>query len=206
MMVEKARREHEMSEQNYSIERDLKELETMVASLVPYVYEDELYGRVGMNMPSLTLGAVLLRLRRLRALTSRLTREQLATLHQLETQVHSVSQEWDNHYQKKLAREADARLRDIMTYTREWNDSPRSFANSYMPEALRRTMIQEILSALHNDAGLAARVKQVDSALRRYLQDSDFIWAEILKPVYPADTFWWLYKRPRQPAGNEGGR
>ena len=35
--------------------------------LVPYVYEDELYGRVGMNMPSLTLGVVLLRLHRLRA-------------------------------------------------------------------------------------------------------------------------------------------
>ena len=50
-----------MAEQKFSIERDVKEAQAMAAALVPYVYEDELYGRIGMNMPSLTIGALLMR-------------------------------------------------------------------------------------------------------------------------------------------------
>ncbi|MBZ0288907.1 MAG: hypothetical protein K8I30_14920, partial [Anaerolineae bacterium] len=153
-----------MSEQNYSIERDLKEAQAMASALVPYVYEDELYGRVGMNMPSLTVGAILLRLRRLRALQGQLSPAQLDILQNIEAQVHSVSQEWSGHYQKKLVREAEARLRDIMTYAREAKESPRTAANAYMPEALRRTMIEEIVDAMSisEREGLLSKVHQVD--------------------------------------------
>lgn len=192
-----------MSEQNYTIERDLRELEAMAGALVPYVYEDELYGRVGLNMPSLTLGAVLLRLRRLRALAGDMSQSQLAALRQAESQVQAAKREWNSHFQKKLAREADARLRDIVTYTREASESPRIAANAYLPEALRRTMIQEIVAALPDDSDLAGRVRQADSKLRAYLEDADFIWSSDLQPVYPAQTYWWLYKRPRQPGSRE---
>lgn len=197
-----------MSEQNYSIERDLKEAQAMAAALVPYVYEDELYGRVGMNMPSLTVGAILLRLRRLRAIQSRLTPTQLDILQNIESQVHSVSQEWSGHYQKKLVREAEARLRDVMTYVRESKESPRTAANAYLPEALRRTMIEEIMDGLSvsEREGLQSKARQVDGELRRYLDDSDFVWSSELQPAYPADTFWWLYKRPHQAGGKEDAR
>lgn len=195
-----------MAEQNYSIERDLKELQAMADALVPYVYEGELYGRVGMNMPSLTLGAVLMRLHRLRALEDKLTPAQRALLDQAEAQVDSVRREWNSHYQKKLVREAEARMRDIMAYMREAQDSPQSAANAYLPEALRRTMIQEILNALPDETALAARARLVDSELRRYVADSDFIWAGDLQPVYPAEPYWWLYKRPRQPGKKGDGR
>jgi hypothetical protein len=194
-----------MSEQNYSIERDLKEAEAMAAALTPYVYEDELYGRIGMNMPSLTLGGLLLRLRRLRALQSQLTSAQSASLQQAEAQLHSVSREWSSHYEKKLVQETEARLRDIMTYLRESSESPRAAAGAYMPEALRRTIIQEIVDAMpDSERGVVqARVQQVDSGLRRYLAASDFIWSALLKPVYPADRFWWLYNRPGQAKGKK---
>lgn len=197
-----------MSEQNYSIERDLKEAQAMASALVPYVYEDELYGRVGMNLPSLTIGAILLRLHRLRALQSKLSPEQMDILQNIESQVHSVSQEWGGHFQKKLVREADTRLRDLMTYTREAKESPRTAANAYMPEALRRTMIADILEAMTASErdGLQSKTRQLDGELRRYLEDSDFVWSKELEPVYPAETYWWLYKRPRQPSGKEDAR
>ncbi len=187
-----------MIEQNYSIEHDLKELQAMAAALVPYIYEDELYGRVGMNMPSLTVGAVLLRLHRLRALENQLTPQQRTVLDQAEAQVAEIKKEWGSHFEKKLLREAEARLRDIMTYTREAKEAPRSAANAYMPEALRRSMVQEILNALPNDSELVSRARQADSALKSYLEDTHFIWAAALQPVYPADQFWWLYKQPRK--------
>ncbi|MEO8611013.1 MAG: hypothetical protein ABI690_24160 [Chloroflexota bacterium] len=197
-----------MSEQNFSVERDLKELQTMAAALVPYVYEDELYGRVGMNMPSLTVGAVLLRLHRLRALASRLTPEQLSILEQAEAEMQTVRREWTSHFEKKLTREAEARMRDILTYLREAKESPRTGDNGYLLEAVRRTIVQELLDAMPDDARKSEIVKaaEVDSGLRRSVFDSDFIWTKDLEPVYPAETYWWLYKRPHQPSGKADAR
>ena len=53
-----------MAELNYSIDLDLKELRSMVDSLVPYIYEDQLYGNINIDSAKLTPGAILLRLRR----------------------------------------------------------------------------------------------------------------------------------------------
>lgn len=187
-----------MTEQNYSIERDLKELQAMAAALVPYIYEDELYGRVGMNMPSLTVGAVLMRLHRLKALANQMSPAQRTILDQAAAQVDGVKAEWGGHFEKKLLREAEARLRDLLTYTREAKEAPRTAANAYLPEALRRTMVQDILDVLPNDNDVGSRARQTDSALKSYLEDADFIWSAALQPVYPADKYWWLYKRPRK--------
>jgi uncharacterized membrane-anchored protein YhcB (DUF1043 family) len=192
-----------MSEQNYSVDRDLKEAQAMAAALVPYVYEEELYGRVGLNMPSLTIGALLMRLRRLQVLRDKLNSTQAATLEQVERQIEGVRQEWTTHYHKKVLREIDARLRDIQTYMRECKEDPKLCANAYMPEALRRTIVQELLAAVppgdEQSTGLAAKTKQVDSELRRYVKQSNFIWSPELQPVYTPDTYWWLYSRPPQP-------
>jgi hypothetical protein len=199
MTINAAKGRVDMTEQNYSIDRDLKELQAMAAALVPYIYEDELYGRVGMNMPSLTVGAVLLRLHRLRALASQLSAAQHTTLDQASAQVDAVKKEWSSHFEKKLLREAEVRLRDLMTYTREAKEAPRTAVNAYLPEALRRTMIQDILDVLPNASDLTSRARQADSALKNYLEESDFIWSAALQPVYSADKYWWLYKRPRKP-------
>jgi DNA-directed RNA polymerase beta' subunit len=195
-----------MTEQNYSIERDLKELQAMAAALIPYIYEDELYGRVGMNLPSLTVGAVLMRLNRLKALANQLSPDQRTILDQAEAQVEDVKKEWGSHFEKKLVREAEARLRDIMTFTREAKESLRTIANAYLPEALRRTMVQEILDVLPNNSELVSKTRQTDSVLKNYLEDADFIWAAALKPIYPADKYWWLYKQPRKPDSKADAR
>jgi hypothetical protein len=191
-----------MSEQSYSVDKDLEEAQAMTAALVPYVYEDELYGRVGVSVPSLTPGALLMRLRRLQALRGHLNDTQAATLDQLERQVEAVRQEWSTHYQKKLTREVESRLRDIQAFIRECREDPRSCAGGYSLEALRRTIIQEALSVIPDSeiqsAGLSAKVKAVDGELRRYTEPSDFIWSETLKPIYPSDIYWWLYSRARK--------
>ena len=61
-----------MGETNYDRSKDLNEARKMADSLEPYVLGDQVYGSVGGgfftggNMPSLTIGALLMRVRRLR--------------------------------------------------------------------------------------------------------------------------------------------
>ena len=76
-----------MSEQIFSADTDLKEAQAMTNALEGYLLGDELYGRVGSGglfgggkMPALTIGALLLRLRRLRVLADRLTPQQRSML------------------------------------------------------------------------------------------------------------------------------
>jgi hypothetical protein len=189
-----------MGEQNYSIDSDLKEAQIMTSALTPYVYEEELYGKVGASMPRLTLGALLLRLRRLETLRGKMNSAQVGLLDQIEAQHESVRREWTTHYNQKLVQEASARLRDMQTYLKECREDPKACAGAYMPEALRRTMIQEVIQAAPEaelqGSDVAMRVKEVDGGLRRYVQKSDFIWSDILRAAYPVETYWWLYSRP----------
>ncbi len=189
-----------MGEQNYSIDSDLKEVQIMAAALVPYVYENELYGKVGASLPRLTIGAVLLRLRRLQALRGQMNAQQTAILDQAQAQNDSARSEWGTHYIQKLEQEVTSRARDIQSYLKECREDPKACANAYMPEALRRTIIEEAAQAIPagdlQSSGIGMKVKEADSGLRRTARDADFIWSETLRPIYPKETYWWLYSRP----------
>lgn len=189
-----------MAELNYSFDLDLTEVKAMVDNLIPYVYEDELYGRVDLKGARLTPGAILLRLRRLQALREQLNASQSEQLALIMSTFETTRAEWTVAFTRKLVREVEARLRDIQTYLGECNDDPKTCANAYMPEALRRTMIAEIFDVLPSTdehyARLMTSTKQVDGGLRRYVRESGFIWSAILEPVYPRQTYWWLYGRP----------
>lgn len=198
-----------MAEQNYSIERDLKEARAMAEALIPYVYRDELYQTLGGSLPSLTLGALLMRLRRLRLQQNRMTKAQLELFRQVEDKHEAARAEWQTHYTTKMLREAESRLNNLNTYFKECDDDPRLCANAYMPEALRRTIVQEILDEAPADAvreaGLILKSQKTDARMRRYVRPCGFIWDQALEPVYPETVFWWLYNRPPQPDEDDNG-
>jgi len=194
-----------MSTTKYSLTRDLEEAKALADNLLPYVYGEELYGSVdGMfgsaSMPSLTIGALLLRLRRLHALEASLTDTQKALLASIDAQNESVHKEWTLHYNNKLLTEANSRLKVIERYFNDCTEDPRSCANNYLPEALRRTIVEDILAALErynaSTPELERAAKSVDSGLRRFVQPAEFIWAKELQPAYPQDAYWWLYAQP----------
>lgn len=197
-----------MSETIYSIDKDLKEAQAMVQALVPYIYEKELYGRVGTggmfsggSMPALTVGALQMRLRRLRARRDTLNAKQQAQLDAIESAHDKVRKEWAAAYEGKLVREALSRMEAMNAYFEECNSDPRLCASAYLPEALKRTIVEEIRIAMRDynihSADVENKVRQTDSKLRRYVQPTTFIWAAALQDLYPADTFWWLYNRPQ---------
>jgi len=167
-----------MHELTYSIDRDLEEAKSIADHLVPYVYEDQLYGTVaGMfgsqSMPSLTIGMLLLRLHRLHAFESQLSADQKAQLAVIDAQNEAVHKEWTVHYNDKLIQEANSRLAMIERYFSDCEEDPRTCASNYIPEATRRTIVKDIANALQRydavNTELNSVTVRVDSMLRRGL-------------------------------------
>ncbi len=194
-----------MSEANYSIDTDLREAKALADHLVPYVYGDQVYGSIGGmfgsgQMPSLTIGALLMRLRRLHALEGQLSADQQAQLAAIDAENEAVRREWSVHYNEKLLQEANSRLKMMDRYFSDCTEDPRSCVNNYGPEALRRTIVEAIKLALHNSGSASAdldrTIGKVDNQLRRFTKPSDFVWANALEAAYPQSEYWWLYARP----------
>ena len=190
----------------YSLERDLDELERMVERLGDYLLGDAMYLPVGggffrgASTPQMTIGALLLRRRRLTRLRAKLKRKDGSRLDAAITQHEKLRREWTLHYEKKLQREVPMRLKLMAGFFRECSENPRDCAGAYPVEALRRTIVQEILIAMEefgcDKRESAAAVGQADQALRRLLQAGEFIWSPMLEMVYPKAKFWWLYGCP----------
>lgn len=201
-----------MSEAVYSIDRDLSEAKALADHLIPYVYENELYGSIGgmfgsSSLPRLTIGGLLLRLRRLYALQGRMNDAQKAQLMAVDAQHENVRKEWTIHYNEKLAQEAHSRLKMIEQFFEDCTDDPRTCLSNYPPEAMRRTIAQEIVNTMKDsgsDTGdLERAMNKTDSKLRRFAQPSSFIWASALQDVYPKDEYWWLYAQPPRAAAGD---
>ncbi len=189
----------------YEFARDLSQLERMTEYLTDYLLGDALYmpvgaGRSVSTMPQLTLGALLLRRRRLTELRSSLKRAQAARLDAALAQHEQAQAEWTLHYEKKLKLEVPSRLKVMLAFFADCRESPRDCAPAYPVEALRRTLVQEILLAMdefgYDSSELAASAQQADVELRRLLRAGDFIWSQRLEKVYPRERFWWLYGSP----------
>ncbi|HYO89657.1 MAG TPA: hypothetical protein VER79_13485 [Candidatus Limnocylindrales bacterium] len=198
-----------MGETNYDLEQDLNEAKKMVEGLETYVLGDQVYGSVGGGfftggaLPSLTIGALLLRVRRLRARDGELSLQRRSELDGIEAEIERVHREWTLHFNQKIEREAASRLKAMGQYFEEMREDPRTGANAYLPEALRRTIIAELAQAIETygiDPGdLPQRISSTDASLRRYTEPALFIWSSSLEPIYPKQPYWWLYVRPRKP-------
>ncbi|MDX2074801.1 MAG: hypothetical protein SFZ02_00090 [bacterium] len=190
--------------EQYNLEQDLKELEAMVSHLAPYLKSSELYGNAGggffSKMPALTIGAVVMRLRRLEELRISLTTAQRDRFDKAKQSHEAVYREWKTHYEKKLLREAHSRLDAMRTFFEECENDPRLCAQVYSPEVLRRTIVQEIILHMNDisltDETLPTKITGVDGRLRRYVRPNDFFWDKTLETAYPQADFWWLYQRP----------
>lgn len=202
-----------MSDHLYDINRDLKEVSAMVKALEGYLKQDTLYGSVSggflsfSNMPSLTLGAILMRLRRLEAMDEahKLDDKQRDNLRQTASQHRDIYTQNRRLYEEKLIREATSRLKAIHPFFEECFKDPKSCPRNYRPEAMRRTIVQEVLFRLEElgiqlDDELKTLLSTTDNKLRRYATDKHgFILDPVLEAHYPASPFWWLYQEPHTP-------
>jgi hypothetical protein len=190
--------------QNYSFSRDLKEAQAMAESLGEYVRGKQLYavtagGRFA-GMPSLTAGALLLRLRRLHLLRVELDDKEVKTLDKTIDLYEKVRTDWAYHYEQKILQEAHSRLDAMKTFFYECADNIRQCLGIYKPELMRRTIVQEILFEMVDmnieDDDLIKKKEAIDEKVRKYVEPTGFQWDEVLKRAYPIEDFWWLYHSP----------
>jgi len=188
----------------YQLNQDLKEYVAMVDGLEVYVRGTQLYGQTGggffSRMPSLTVGAVLMRRRRLDEFYHDFNDKQRQQLDKARQQHDETAYEWKMHYGEKATKEANSRLDAMRTFFREVTDNPKQAPSIYSPESLRRTIVQELVTYMTDnwlmDDDMEKKIRGTDNQLRGLVTPVDFIWSDTLKPIYPSDVYWWLYQSP----------
>ena len=186
----------------YDPETDLRVLEAMAANLTPYLYENELYGMLAQNLPRLTVGGLLFRLYRLRALEEKLDSGQLERLRDSHINFEQLRSEWMVHYEGKITQEIGARLNSLSNFLSDYAADPSAARGAYPNEATQRTIVYHLqieATALDIwDEDLEKRLAPLDRRLQAALKNSPkkFLWDDELAEVYPEDPFWWLYGVP----------
>lgn len=190
---------------NYKLDHDLNEARQMARGLEDYIRGNDLYGTPATGMfggdaPALTVGALAMRLRRLNAQRDQLSEAQQQELDAAQEIHQHVQREWAVHYEQKVVKEANSRLDAMRSFFDECSDQPRNCAGIYKPEALRRTIVQELVHVMADQKIVSAEFdkkrREVDMKLRGFVRPAAFLWADTLQAVYPADEYWWLYHAP----------
>jgi len=188
---------------SFDLDRDVRTVEAMAARLKPYVYENELYGLMPGDLPRLTVGGLLMRLRRLSALTDQLSPKQQNIVQSAQQQLDAIRKEWGVAYEGKLQRELTARLNSLGQFLSECHESPRRCFDGYPSAIEKRVIAQAIADEMEarNTATTITRASltDFDNNLRRYVKPTDaFIWDARLEPAYPRDQYWYLYVEPKE--------
>jgi hypothetical protein len=61
-----------------------------------------------------------------------------------------------------------------------------------------RQRIEEILKRIGPELpdDLRIRLNEVDRGIRAHATQAEFVWDERLRPIFPAERYWYLYRRP----------
>lgn len=178
----------------------------MLRSFEDYLRRNELYGSIGGGFltggsnPQMTVGAILMRLRRLSELSQDLTDTQRNQLNDLEARHNEVREAQTERYLQRMEREAHSRLDAMKRFFEECKEDLTVCPRIYKPEVLRRTITQELFLAMA-DANITSqeldeKAKKTDAKLRGFVTETDFVWDKQLEPIYPQETFWWMYMAP----------
>ncbi len=189
-----------MSAFTVDLDRDATAVRAMAAALDPYLYQDDLYGGLPGALPRLTVGGLLMRLHRLRALKDQLTPKQAAALSEAEADFEQARSQWAVHYGRKIKRELASRQDSFKWFLDECDDNPLRCAENYPTEAEKRTILHHLLTeGVARGLDIAEEQRRqvtLDSKLRQRFRAEGFIWDPRAQPAYPKDVFWWLYGRP----------
>lgn len=162
----------------------LKFLREGLAGLKDYLLSDELFWHLG-GSQQLTPGNLLFALAYLKGL-GQLPAQEAGELAGLQT-------EWRKAWEKKTAREFDARLRQWTLFLEEWREHPTRQVDYYATEVRLRVL----LALLAQTEGQRAQLTGPDGQLRGLTVAGDFVWDAEAKLAFPAGEYWFLYRRPK---------
>jgi hypothetical protein len=184
-----------------TLEGEFSYLRAAIGLLDGYLLANDLYWPVGIKAPvgsppypQLTLGNMLLSLKRLKA--HPLSVEQQAELTELEQELYRLQTKWRVAWEEKAAREFSARSKLWRDFLEEYRSSPENHADRYPYEINRRVLLE--LLAPQTSKIMRAELEMLaglDKLLNAYFIPGSFVWDEELAIGFPPQPFWYLYGR-----------
>ena len=179
------------------LERDLLILEEMVEGLGTYLLSDSTYWITAIDLPKLTIGGCLMRLRRLQILTELLLPAEQSRFQLVGQRFQAIIHEQVVRFEHRTHQELRARLQEWMQDLRGYRLTN---AADYADKVDVRVLMADTLDYLaqppyRTDPKIEHELAQLDEHLRHRWQSGDFVWPAIWQAAYPAETYWWLYGR-----------
>ena len=145
------------------------------------------------GLSQLTIGNILLSLRRLQAIS--LSETEQTELTELCKQIEQVRNRWRANWERKARHERSDRLRLWQIYLRDLAADKKWNLRSYPVQVRLRVIIyllnEEIGASIPGEMTI---LDQQDSLMRSISSRGPFIWEEELASGFPEDTYWFLYR------------
>jgi len=156
----------------------------------------------GEGLPKLTIGGLLLAMRRLETLREHLNPDQAAALAHTASELAFQQKEWRLRFQNKLARDLRSRFDAWAWYLDDCERQGESAIAHYPRQAETRVKIDLLLDEA-GEVGLEVnesrqRQAALDERLRAVFDQGEFCWLEPLTAGFPQERFWYLYGTPRE--------
>jgi hypothetical protein len=192
-----------MKDERQTAKRDLAILEVMVAEMNPYLMSEATHWTMEKgDMPKLTVGGCLMRCRRLPVVRDQLGEKAQQHLDEaLQTLADALSQNVVR-FEKRMHQELHARLADWSSYLAHMASRMMADVDYYASVVDTRVVIEAMIDELQKpayqlDKHILQEVTALDHNLKGRWQIGAFVWPDIWQPVYPPETYWWLYGRPK---------
>jgi len=181
----------------YDLNHDVHIVQAMASRLVPFVYENEIFGYTPDDLPKLTIGGLLMRLHRLTLLGNLLSDEQRQRLATAQQQVDSVKQEWLVAYTNKTTDELIIRINEWNQFLNECRQNQDECREMYPAMVEKRVMAQVLANEARELNALTPEIEKrlngIDSQLQGYFKAGSFVWDQRLQGTYPQDQYGFLY-------------
>jgi hypothetical protein len=155
----------------------------------------------GAGLPKLTLGGLLLAMRRLETLRDRLDPDQLEALAHAGRELAHHRTRWRARYRAKLARDLRSRLDAWAWYMDDCRQQGESAIVHYPRQVETRVKVDLLLDEAVEVALEVEESRQRQLALDEHLRADfvagDFCWLAPLAAGFSPERFWYLYGQPR---------
>lgn len=178
---------------------DTRFLQASLDQLESYLLSDDIYRPVGTTAPhgeapypQMTLGAIMVSLRRARQ--TALTLSQRADIARIENEIETMRNRWRSAWGRKAQAEYRARLNLWRDFLEDYRNHPDANYDRFAYEVTRRVML-DLLSPEANELPQAdsQMLSGLDAILQAFFRPGNFVWDEPLEPAFPQKIFWYLY-------------
>jgi ubiquinone biosynthesis protein UbiJ len=190
-------------ELEHLITRDAALCEAMADELDDYLKSSQLFWEPdrrwpgGAKLPKLTLGGLLLALRRLETLRDRLDPDWSRALTRAGQELAFQKSHWRVRCQAKLARDLRSRLDTWAWYLDDCEAQGESAIVHYARQVETRVKIELLLDEVAqiklDVRDERQRQRVLDERLRADWRPGDFCWLEALAAGFPPERFWYLW-------------